>query len=80
MQFDLRKRHPNDARSKFERWVLEYGGPSKVAVAVGVSHTTVGVWLQRRASPQLGVTKKLLDLARGHLSIEDILEGTTTNG
>lgn len=76
MEFDRRKRHPKDARSKLEFWVLEQGGPSRVALQLGVSHTAVGLWTAKRAVPSLPIAIKILDLAKGYLTVRDILEGS----
>lgn len=73
---DRRHRHPDDARSKLERWILEMGGSGTVARLVGVHQVTVGTWLARRCSPNLEVAAKILELSKGTLTIADILEGT----
>lgn len=77
MVFKGPKRHPQDARSKLERWILEQGGPSRVAALIGVSPTIVGLWIQRRHSPSLALAIKLVDLARGELTYTDLHTDTT---
>ncbi len=73
---DLRSRHPDEARSKFERWVLSYGGTSRVAKAVGVHQVSVCAWVARRTKPHLEATAKILEIAGKDLTIADIIEGT----
>lgn len=76
---DHRARHPDDARSKFERWVLAFGGSYVVAQAVGVHQVSVCAWTSRRSKPNLEATMKILELAGKELSIHDIYEGTRPN-
>jgi hypothetical protein len=76
---DRRTRHPDDARSKFERWVLAYGGSLAVSKAVGVHHITVATWIGRRGRPNIETTSKLLKLAKGELTIDDVIEGTRSS-
>jgi hypothetical protein len=76
---DRRTRHPDDARSKFERWVLEYGGSLAVSKALGVHHITVASWIGRRGRPNIETAAKILKLAGKDLSIDDIIEGTRTS-
>lgn len=73
---DLRNRHPNDARTKLERFVLEYGGSNAIAKAVGVHQVTVCAWIGRRARPNIEATSKLLKLAGKKLTLDDVIEGT----
>ncbi len=73
---DRRHTHPNDATSKFERWIREYGGPSKLAKSLELHECTVGAWIRRRMSPSLLTAKKILELSKGELTITDILDGT----
>lgn len=73
---DRRHVHPDDAQSKFERWVRLFGGPSALARQISVHEVTVGLWIGRRGSPNLATAKKILDLSDGYLSIDDIIDGT----
>lgn len=73
---DRRTRHPNDASSKFERWILANGGTFGVSKSIDVHQVTVCAWIARRARPNLECTAKLLKLAGKALTIEDIIEGT----
>lgn len=73
---DRRHKHPDDATSKFERWIREAGGPSAVAKLLDVHHVTVGAWLARKSSPSLEAATKIIELSKGKLKNQDILEGT----
>lgn len=73
---DRRYTHPNEATSKFERWIREFGGPSKLAKKLAVNDCTVGAWIRRRGSPNLATANKIITLSKGQLTIADILEGT----
>jgi len=73
---DRRTRHPNDASSKFERWVLGYGGTYEVSKAVGVHQVTVCAWIARRTRPNLDCAAKILKLAGKELNLFDLIEGT----
>lgn len=76
MELSRRHIHPNDAQSKFERWVRASGGPGVVSKLLGVHNVTVSVWLGRRASPNIALAKKILEQAKGELTLEDIIDGT----
>lgn len=73
---DLRTRHPDDAQSKLDRWILSYGGSGAVSKALGVHQVTVCAWVGRRTVPNILTCSKILKLARGYLSLDDIIEGT----
>jgi len=73
---DRRSRHPDDAKTKFEHWVLSQGGTSVVAKKMGTHQVTVSTWISRRAIPNTIMTAKILELANGYLTIQDIIEAT----
>lgn len=73
---DLRSRHPDEARSKFERWVLSFGGTSRLSREIGVHQVSVCAWVARRCKPNIDATAKILELARGELALADIIDGT----
>lgn len=75
-EIDKRHRHPDDAQSKFERWILEYGGTGALALKLGVHQVTVGTWISRRAMPSLNFCVAILAEAKGRLSLTDIHEAT----
>ncbi len=75
-EIDKRHRHPNDARTNFERWVFEQGGTSAVAAMFGLHYLTVNSWLARRTAPSLSIAVGILTKAKGQLSIDDIHEAT----
>jgi hypothetical protein len=63
-------------RSKFERWIYEFGGPKLLSLEIGVAHSAVNHWCNRKATPTLATGEKILKLSKGKLSLTDILEGT----
>ncbi len=73
---DKRLKHPEDARSIFDQWVRDYGGPAKLSRDLGTHYTAVFSWLRRSAVPSLPVAVKLIDLSKGKLTAHEILEGT----
>ncbi len=75
-ELDKRHRHPEDATSKFERWVREFGGPYKLSQKLKVSDSAVGSWIRRRGPPNLATAIKIIELSKGKLTVDDILEGT----
>lgn len=75
-ELDRRHRHPDEARTKFERWIYAFGGPLAVAKAIDVHQVTVSTWLGRTAVPSLAIASRLIKLSKGTLSIDDILKAT----
>lgn len=74
---DRRHRNPKDARSKFERWVIEQGGTMAVAKMLDMHHVTVSCWLSQKFTPNLATAILLIEKSKGELTLEDILEGTS---
>lgn len=75
---DKRSRHPDDARSKFERWVLEFGGSYSLSKALGVHHVTVATWIGKRSRPNMETALRILKLADGAITMDDLMEGTAS--
>lgn len=63
-------------RSKFEKWVRDFGGTQKLADALSVNQSTVQHWLAGRARPGLESSSKILSLSKGRLTLKDIVDGT----
>ena len=63
-------------RSKFEKWVREFGGTLAVAEALNVNQTSVQHWCAGRARPGLEACSKILNLSKGELTLSDIVKGT----
>lgn len=74
---DGRNRAPNTARNKFERWILENGGPSETGKLLGVHQVTVSNWLAKRSIPNTLVAQKILTLSKNKLTLIDIIKGTS---
>lgn len=64
-------------RSKFEKWVRDFGGTEKVAEALEVAQSTVQHWCAGRARPGLEASYKILALSKGTLTLKDLVRGTT---
>lgn len=73
---DLRVKHPNDARSKFERWVIESGGAYAVSKIAEVHVVTIYAWLARRSIPNIIAVQKILAAAGDKLTLDDIVRDT----
>ncbi len=64
-------------RSKFEAWIYtDAGGPLKFAKRLGVHRSAVGFWVQRKQTPRLAVALKIEKMAKGKLTLAEILSGT----
>jgi hypothetical protein len=74
--WDRRFKHPDDARTKFERWICENGGTRALSIAIGVHQLTVTNWTSRRTRPTLEQTVKIIEASKGVISAADILEAT----
>lgn len=74
---DGRKRQPAEARSKFERWILENGGSGEIGKRLGVHQVTVSNWISKRAIPNTLIVFKILKLAKNELTLFDIIKGTS---
>ena len=64
-------------RSKFEKWVLFFGGTKKLALHLEVTQTAVQHWCARRNTPRARHCDEILSLASGELDLQDILNGTS---
>jgi hypothetical protein len=72
---DKRTRHPEEARSKFEAWVLSNGGSRGVSNLLGVHQVTVMMWMARKSIPSTKPLLKLLEISKGELTAQDIMDG-----
>jgi hypothetical protein len=61
------------SRSKFERWVYEFGGTRAVSEKMGVAKSAVNHWCNQKAIPSGPNCEKILKLANGKLTLSDIL-------
>ncbi len=77
-QLDRRRRHPDEAQTKLERWVLENGGTGEVCKLLGVTRTAVVSWISpnpnNRKVPSLKHAVRIMELAP-HLTVYDLLAG-----
>lgn len=64
-------------RSKFEQWVLEVGGAEKLSAQLKITPGAVWHWCSRRRTPNALLCEKILGLAKGKLSLSDIVKGTS---
>lgn len=65
---------------KFEKWVANQGGPVSLALKLRVQPARVRTWLRGEASPQVLIMQKMVNLAKGELTYDDIINGTKTGG
>jgi DNA-binding transcriptional regulator YdaS (Cro superfamily) len=63
-------------RSKFEKWVRDYGGTKKLSKILGVNQSAVQHWCGGRARPRLETSYKIIKLSKGSLTLKDIAKGT----
>lgn len=67
-------------RSKFERWVRNFGGTKRLARQLGVNQSAVQHWCSGRARPRIEEAHRILRLSKNTLTLKDILDGTKSNG
>lgn len=72
----FRRRLPSKARSKFEEWVIFQGGFQAVADKLGCSRGTVQNWCDAKTAPSLELAYRIVTLAGGQLTYDDLVEGT----
>jgi DNA-binding transcriptional regulator YdaS (Cro superfamily) len=63
-------------RSKFEAWVRDFGGSTKLASVLGVNKSSVQHWCAGRARPHIEETYHIIRLSKNKLTLKDILDGT----
>lgn len=59
-----------------QTWVKNYGGTSKLAKRLGITPWTVRHWLRREGYPKVETMGVLIDLSKGKLTYETIIEST----
>jgi hypothetical protein len=57
----------------FKTWIANQGGPKVLAPKLGVSEIAVYKWMQGNATPLSRTLIKILRMARGKLTINEIL-------
>lgn len=67
------------ATGKFATWVEKEGGSNVVAEKLGVTGAAVRYWLRGNYSPQAVTIMKILKLAKGDVSFEDIVKESRRN-
>lgn len=64
---------------KFKKWVEDFGGQRKVAWLLGVSENAVVHWINGESGPRLHTLQRLVKLAQGTLTYDDVINETTRN-
>lgn len=59
----------------FQKWVRDFGGPDRLAVALGVSSWAVRVWLTRKGYPKVDNMREMIRLSKKQLTYEIIING-----
>ena len=62
--------------SVFEKWVADIGGVKYLAYKLDVSNITVERWLSKESAPKLAIAKRIIDLSKGKLTLDDLVKGT----
>ncbi len=58
----------------FQKWLLDYGGASKLASRLNIHHSTVLVWVRREGYPKVETMCAIVKLSKGKLTLESIVE------
>lgn len=61
---------------KFQKWLVDFGGPTVLAGKLGVSTYVVNHWKRGDGWPRISIILEIVRLAKGKLSIEDVIEST----
>jgi len=64
---------------KFREWIDTQGGPPAVAKLLGVDVYRVRTWVRSEATPKALLMQKIVKIAKGAVSYDDIITGTTRN-
>ena len=63
--------------NRFQKWVMEYGGPTTLAYNLNINRVTVGYWMRQQSCPKVDMIKRLVKLSGGELTYEIIIDGTS---
>jgi transcriptional regulator with XRE-family HTH domain len=64
-------------KNAFQRFVADYGGPKELAHALDYSENAVYRWLEGNRTPKIQTIFKIIQLAKGSLSAEQIVACTS---
>lgn len=63
--------------SKLRKFIDEQGGPKPFAKKMGLSHSTIYMWLSRAGNhPCTATIIEMIKLSKGKLTFVDIIEGS----
>lgn len=68
------RKNISEPRTKFERWVRQFGGTKKLASELEVTQSAVQHWLTGYCSPGIRKCLKIISLSEGKLTLNDILK------
>lgn len=61
---------------KLRKWIESQGGARKVAQILGTESPTIYAWLRGDSTPKVLVMQKIVKLANGALTYDDIINET----
>ncbi len=67
------------SKTKFARWVDEYGGSVLLAARLRVTPAVVRLWVRGGGSPRAMTIQRIVDLSAGKLTYSAILRDTRSN-
>lgn len=64
------------ALGKFQKWLVDIGGPNVLASKLGVSNYVVNHWKRGDGWPRISIILEIVRMSKGKLSIEDVIDCT----
>lgn len=61
--------------SSFKDWITFYG-PSKIGEILGIKHSTVLFWIQKKTLPRPHQMKRIKEITKGRIGYTEIIEGS----
>ena len=58
---------------KFRTWIGDFGGPVKLAKALGLTRQAVYYWLSGKQSPRKTHMKQIIELSKNKLTYSDLM-------
>lgn len=61
---------------RFFQWIEDQGGVNVLAEKLGVAHSTVSSWVNKKTTPKAIVMQKIVKMAKGVVTYDDIINET----
>lgn len=61
---------------KLSEWISANGGRDAVARQLGVTEEAIHYWLRKRITPRVETMQRIVELSKGKVSFEEIIEET----